>query len=298
MAVGLVEERTRRQIIRLCYAGLDARTVRLEILRALRKAGIAQPPATWDDVLADAKAIKTSTGQPLWDLRADQAGPIFIDVLWTYGVPWLSTDGKSSNFDNSAALKALQMFRQMLDDGTMVVSPSAEQDFPNGRGAMLWASSGNLVTFATSITGFEWGIALVPRASGAQPVTEMFGSVNTMLKGTPEQQLAAWTFLKFMASADTQAQFAADTGYFPSVRSSSQSATVQDAYQRVPQYKSAVESISPVMQLLPQSAALDQVRNHIATDDVTQVLLQKMTPEDGIRKLKYDADQALKQAAQ
>jgi hypothetical protein len=52
------------------------------------------------------------------------------------------------------------------------------------------------------------------------------------------------------------------------------------------------------MQLLPQSAALDQVRNHIATDDVTAVLLKKMTPDDGVRKLKADADQAIKQAGQ
>jgi DNA-binding CsgD family transcriptional regulator len=37
MADGLVEERTRRQIIRLCYASLDARTLRLELLRALQK---------------------------------------------------------------------------------------------------------------------------------------------------------------------------------------------------------------------------------------------------------------------
>ena len=37
MAVGFVEERTRRQIIRLCYASLDARTLRLEILRALQR---------------------------------------------------------------------------------------------------------------------------------------------------------------------------------------------------------------------------------------------------------------------
>jgi ABC-type glycerol-3-phosphate transport system substrate-binding protein len=113
---------------------------------------------------------------------------------------------------------------------------------------MLWASSGNLVTFSTQITAFEWGITLVPHESGAQPVTEMFGSVNTMFKGSPDQQLAAWMFLKYMAGPDTQAQFAADTGYFPSLRSSDQSAVVQ--------------------------------------------------PEDGIKKLKFDADQALKQANQ
>jgi DNA-binding CsgD family transcriptional regulator len=37
MTSALVEERTRRQIITLCHSGLDARTLRVEVLRALRK---------------------------------------------------------------------------------------------------------------------------------------------------------------------------------------------------------------------------------------------------------------------
>lgn len=36
MTSALVEERVRRQIIRLCHSGLDARTLRIEVLRALR----------------------------------------------------------------------------------------------------------------------------------------------------------------------------------------------------------------------------------------------------------------------
>jgi ABC-type glycerol-3-phosphate transport system substrate-binding protein len=165
-------------------------------LDLLHRAGINDPPTTWDQVLAAAMAVKSSTGQPTWDFRADQAGPIFIDVLWTYGVPWLSSDGKSTNFDNPAALKVLQMFRQMLDDGTMVVSTTAEQDFPNGRGAMIWASSGNIVNYFNQIKTFEWTIELVPHNTGSEPITEMYGSVDTMFKGTPDQQLASWIFMK------------------------------------------------------------------------------------------------------
>src|SRR5438874_1471439 len=36
MTSGLAEERVRRQIMRLCHSGLDARTLRVEVLRALR----------------------------------------------------------------------------------------------------------------------------------------------------------------------------------------------------------------------------------------------------------------------
>jgi ABC-type glycerol-3-phosphate transport system substrate-binding protein len=270
-----------------CYYNLDV----------MRRAHIDNPPVTWEEVLADASAIKSSTGLPTWLFRQDQAGPIFIDTLWTYGVPWLSQDGMSTNFDNPAAAQVLGMYRQMVDDGTMLVSGTAEDDFPNGRGAMLWASSGNLVKFSQNITGFNWGITLPPRKRDAAPVTEMFGSVNTMFKSTPDQQLASWIFMAEMASTDTQSRLGADAGYFPSTRSSTSTSALQAAFSQVPQFKVAVDQIAPYMQLLPQSAALDQIRNRIATDVVTQVLLKKISPEDAARQLKMQGDQALKQAA-
>ena len=37
MTSALVEERIRRQLIRLCHSSLDARTLRVEVLRGLRK---------------------------------------------------------------------------------------------------------------------------------------------------------------------------------------------------------------------------------------------------------------------
>jgi ABC-type sugar transport system permease subunit len=57
------------------------------------------------------------------------------------------------------------------------------------------------------------------RKRDAAPITEMFGSVNTMFKSTPDQQLASWIFMAEMASTDTQSRLGADAGYFPSTRS-------------------------------------------------------------------------------
>jgi ABC-type glycerol-3-phosphate transport system substrate-binding protein len=263
----------------------------------MNRSGIQNPPATWDELVAAGKTIKATTGQPAWNFRADQAGPWFINALWTYGVPWLSADGTTTNFDNRAALEVLRMFRQMVDDGTIAVSSTADNDFMSGRGAMLLASSGNIVKFSQQITAFKWGVTILPHQASVKPITEMFGSVNTMFKGTADQQLAAWIFMKYMASSDTQSQFSADAGYFPSTKSSDKSTALQTAYAQIPQLKAAVQSIAPFMQLLPQSTALDQVRNRIATDDVTLVLLKKLSPEDGQKKLKLEADQAIKQAS-
>jgi sn-glycerol 3-phosphate transport system substrate-binding protein len=261
----------------------------------LQKAGIGTPPTTWEELLAAAPKIKAATGQPTIDLRQNQAGPIFITTLWTYGIPWLKPDGRSTNFDQPAALEILKWWRQMVDDGTMVMAATAENDFPNGRGAMLPASSGNIARFSNDIKTFKWGVMQIPNKSGQQPVTEMFGAVNTVLKSDKDKQLASWLFVKHMAASETQAQFAADAGYFPSTKSSATSAPIAAAAQKIPQYKDAVERISPHMQLLPQHANLGQIRNTIATDVVTAVLLKQLSPEDGIKKLIADANKALQQ---
>jgi ABC-type glycerol-3-phosphate transport system substrate-binding protein len=265
-------------------------------LDALKNGGIESPPATWDEVEAAAQAIEQGSGTPGWVLRND-TGPWFMVVLWTYGVPWLSEDGLSTTFDSDTSIRVLTKLRQMADDGTLAVSDTAVEDFIAGRAPMTMLSSGFIGRFSSEITGFEWGVSILPSGDGADPITEMFGTVHAMVKGTPGQQAAAWTFMKYMNSPAVQAQFAASTGFFPSTKSSEQLPALQEFSATVPQFKAAVDSIAPAMQLLPQSPALGEIRNQIATDVITQLLLGQLSPEEAAAKLKFDSDKAL-QAAQ
>jgi DNA-binding CsgD family transcriptional regulator len=74
MTSGLVEERTRREIIRLCHAGLDARKLRIEVLRVLRK--VVPIDAAFFATLDPATLLFTDA---LTDAVLQDAAPRFLD---------------------------------------------------------------------------------------------------------------------------------------------------------------------------------------------------------------------------
>jgi len=74
MTSGLVEERTRREIIRLCNAGLDARKLRVEVLHVLRK--VVPIDAAFFATLDPATLLFTDA---LTDAVLQDAAPHFLD---------------------------------------------------------------------------------------------------------------------------------------------------------------------------------------------------------------------------
>jgi ABC-type glycerol-3-phosphate transport system substrate-binding protein len=272
------------------YANLDL----------LQQAGVAKAPGTWDQVATDAGAVRSRTGKAGWLMQQNSLGPNFIDTLWTYGVPWLARNGTSTNFNTPQAVQILTTWRKMVQDGSMLLTSSTDQsEFVGGAGAMEMASSGYAIgaQFGSRIKGFHWDAGILPQKQGTQPVTELYGSVNTMIKSTPQQQLASWLFMKYVASTQNQGPFAAQAGFAPTTRSSVDSPEMKAVFAQNPQFKSAVDVITSHAQLPPQSTALTQIRTGVANDDVLQVLLGQLSPQDGAKKLAFDADKALEQTS-
>jgi ABC-type glycerol-3-phosphate transport system substrate-binding protein len=216
-------------------------------------------------------------------------------MLWTYGVPWITADGKSTNFNSPDSVAALKLLRGLVDDGVIVIAATAEQDFANGRGAFVLASSGNVTSFFDTIgSNFKWGVTLPPQKAGVQPVTELFGAVTAGFKSNPQAQLATWQFMRYFASAPTQGAFVGASAYFPPQKSAANTEVLKALYVKIPQYKQAFDQVAPSMRLLPQHTALGNIRNTISNDVVNEVLLKRLTPEEGAQKLTALANDALK----
>jgi len=259
----------------------------------LAKAGIQQPPTTWDEFVSDTRAIKNATGKPGWVLPTGD-GSDFIDLLWAYGYPWIRSDGKTANFDNASAVKILTDWQNLTNDGSALVTDSAKNAFTGGQAGMVFASSGYTLGAFSSISGFNWGLGGLPHASGKPPLTELYGSVNVMLKSDPQKQLASWVFMKWWASPANQAAYCAGGGgCFPATKSSATMAIVAQAKQQTPPYGTALDQIAPYAQLIPENAALNRVDGEISGNVITQVQLKQLTPGDAAKKLQSDATQAI-----
>jgi sn-glycerol 3-phosphate transport system substrate-binding protein len=69
-------------------------------------------------------------------------------------------------------------------------------------------------------SGFEWGVRPPPHEDGRDGPRLHFSGVSAaLLNGTPETQLAAWVFVRWLNEPEQQAQWATGTGYFPTRRS-------------------------------------------------------------------------------
>ena len=66
--------------------------------------------------------------------------------------------------------------------------------------------------------GFAWDVAPVPY-DGDLPIPDVYGASLTVCRSTPQQQLAAWLFIKWFTQPEPQSVWSHATGYFPVRRS-------------------------------------------------------------------------------
>ncbi|MCY4106806.1 MAG: extracellular solute-binding protein [Chloroflexi bacterium] len=73
----------------------------------------------------------------------------------------------------------------------------------------------------------DWVITTMPPVeAGGERAAQVFVPSISILVSTPEEQLASWLFLKFLAQAESQVIWASNTGYFPTQTGLSDSLTI------------------------------------------------------------------------
>jgi len=229
---------------------------------AFTKAGLnpASPPATLPDMVTDAAKLKDSgSGMGLvldpWHLETwlASANQLFVN----------NKNGRSSRatkgvFDNKTAVSIFSQLQQLVKSGDATTNPSSG---PNAYDNLLGIGSGKYgMTIETSaalgtITKLlgSGQYANVKLGIGAFPVysskvkggIEPGGSGVYISNKVPAlQQAAAWMYLSYLCNTQSQATWAAGTGYIPVRKSSAQTATVQQLWATNPGYKVAYNEIN------------------------------------------------------
>lgn len=265
---------------------------------ALQKAGFSGPPKTWQEFPDHARAIgKANPGMAAWYIGG--AGDRFISTLLTRGVDWLAPDGKSSNFDRPEALEIMTWWKQLNDEKLLDIPKDNARDlFVAQKCAYYMDSSGSAVAFTSLIKDFKWNAALPPQGMAGATVTETYGPVNAIPKNDPEKQLAGWLWLKWLATPEPLAKWITATSYFPSTKSAATGPALKDFYTKNPVAATLVTGVAPNARILSPSPALTEVRGQIVADTVNSVLLGQLTPDAAVKKMKADADKAIRNALQ
>ncbi len=190
--------------------------------RLFAEAGIDGPPATWDELIADAQALTKKDGDVI-----TQQGLGLINS-WAAGVvhPWYSmvasdggdiVDGTTPTLADGAAAETMALYERLVGElgvtdpslGTADANTAGPfmDNFANGNTAMIimanWWKGSLEAAMGDSFSDIATApIPVGPNGEGSHPVSyEWLTVVNA--NQTPEQQAAAWDFLQFLHGDDS-----------------------------------------------------------------------------------------------
>ncbi len=192
---------------------------------AFKKAGIAAPPATFDELVLDSRKLTnkaTKTVGITWPLHSW----FFEQFLARQGQTLVNNDnGRKdratvANFVTPEALAFVTMWAGMVREGTFANVgrgwDPAEENFLAGRAAMLVTSTSDVFEIQKKAPFQVLTAPLPAKDPKAKGGTIIGGNSLWILKDKPDaEKKAAYELVKWMASKPMQRKWHTNTGYFP-----------------------------------------------------------------------------------
>jgi multiple sugar transport system substrate-binding protein len=258
--------------------------------------GFDTPPRTADEFRQQACAANSSFRKDT-DPQNDGYGGWIVDTDWQTVYSWMLAfgggvvDGNGSyGFKTDPNLAALQFLKGLYDDNCawLAVDPTNTKDISHGPYFDQFAKrlalfvSGDLAEVPMAVESMsqqknsdEWTLLPYPGTSGGVLVAH--GPSYSVLKSSPEKELAAWLFTRWLLSPENQAQWVAATWLFPLTHTvESMTGSLSST---TPQWTAAVAELSSA-QGVPQLASWRKVRYLL--QDAADVIFQTNVPLDQI----------------
>ncbi|MEU9332568.1 sugar ABC transporter substrate-binding protein [Streptomyces sp. NPDC048290] len=175
-------------------------------------AGITEPPATWDQLIADGQKL---SGDGKWGLAVEGSNPsenIHHAVVFAkqHGADFFTADG-TPDFTSDAAVTGVKQFVDLMAKDKIVAPGNAEyaqnqsiSDFAKGKTAMLLWQSASANLKSQGMSEDAYGVAPVPVQSGAPGtgtgVNSMVMGINLAVFKNTDNLDGATEFVKFMTS--------------------------------------------------------------------------------------------------
>jgi sn-glycerol 3-phosphate transport system substrate-binding protein len=285
---------------------------------AFEKAGLDpdKPPSTLDEIKADAQKLVSSgaSSKAGFGLKTD---PWYLEQwLAKAGDPYVNnSNGRKARatavaFDTKAGQEIFSWMSDMVSSGLAEVNKNegtAEFDnllgIGNGTHAMTIDSSASLGTVEQVLGGGQYpdvklGVGPMPGPVGKGGVLVGGAALYIVNKSAPEKQAAAWEFAKFLNEPESQAQWAAATGYVPDRESATKLPAVQDLWAKSPGYKVAydqlVTGVNNVATSGPVIGDYQGVRDAVVTAEQS-MFTQNVKAKAALKAAKQNANAAMEE---
>ncbi|WP_433606379.1 ABC transporter substrate-binding protein [Prescottella agglutinans] len=190
---------------------------------AFQKAGLPADAdlSTWPAVAEAAKKITATTGKPSLTIScAVKGGNWCMQGLFrSAGGNVLSEDRSTVEFASTESVSAVQMLRDLYDQGVLANQDAAGQmeSFMKGDSAIQLQSSAvqGMLLGASKAAGWELRAAAMPAFEGREAVPTNSGSALFVFAQDPAKQRASWELIKFLTSDHAYTQISSKIGYLP-----------------------------------------------------------------------------------
>ncbi len=269
---------------------------------ALKEAGFAAPPATWDELAQYTEKLTKKSA----DGKVERYG--FETQIKRYHLCNYIVQQSEDSFvgDNEGGRAGEMRKLTVKEDGTLktilekvdavnktggykYVEDSLNEEFANGLTAMCMMSSSRLATVEGLVgDSFTWKVAPIPKVteqdtSGAA----LGGSCLTLFNlGDEARVQAAWDVLQYCSSPEAQFILSTKSGYIPVNRQVEEMEEMKAYYEENPQFKVPLDQMknsSPMAQ-----EPLDLVYNDIngvMTDLMVQFCEGSLTVDETVDKI-------------
>jgi sn-glycerol 3-phosphate transport system substrate-binding protein len=181
-----------------------------------------KPPATWKEMAEYAQKLtkRDASGKVTqWGVQIPASGfPywLFQGLTTENDVQLMNSAGTETYYDKPAVIEALQYWMDLtakykVHPEGIVEWGTTPKDFFERKVAMIWTTTGNLTNIKNNAK-FDFGVAMLP-ANKRRGSPTGGGNFYLFKQAKPEQQAAAFKFIKWITSPARAAQWGIDTGY-------------------------------------------------------------------------------------
>lgn len=273
---------------------------------AFKEAGLdpENPPQTFSEIQEAAKKLTKPNEQYGFSMLT--YGWFVEQLIATQGGLYVDQengragDASKSLFNGEEGLRVFKFLDDMNKAGTFGNYGTNWDDiraaFQTGKVAMYMDSSAG-VAAAINNSPFEVGAAYIPYADDIERQGVIIGGASLwMSKGIEEEkQDAAWEFMKFLATPESQAKWHVGTGYFAINPAAYEEDIVKAEWEKYPQFKVTVDQLQDTKPSVATQGALISVFPESRQQVVTALenLYQGADPQEVLDQAAEGTDRAM-----
>lgn len=265
----------------------------------LKEKGV-QVPKTWDELKEVSKKLSEDKNK---DGKPDVYGIAFENNISTDIGIWVKQSGgqiidedkDKINFNTSETKEAVNFISGMIKDKTATLAGEdkhSNNTFIKKKAAMCVASTSALPYIKKGFKG-NWSLAPLPVNKSDDQL--YYGTNIAMFnKGTPEQKLAAWLYMKHLINTENTAYFSMQTGYIPVRKSAMESKEYKEFLKENPVKEIPLKSLDKGwtgarnIGCIPALDALGK--------ELEQVFAGKKSVDEALKDAQTNGEKAMKEA--